>query len=85
MAKKIKNYKPKRKPRGTKYPWKDWLRVGTYELKKGKDFTCALPTMADNLRRAAKRAGKSVGVTVWIEEEKQTIVYRVFKRRFVNS
>lgn len=44
----------KRGPKG-KYPWDDWFDGRIWELEAGKDFDCTLPTMEDNVRKAAKR------------------------------
>lgn len=83
MAKTLDKYTPKRKTPGPvpKYPWDKWLDGQIWVLEKGipasgsrrkGDFTCEVATMADNVRKTARRRG--YGCTVHEEDAKVVIV-----------
>ena len=62
MAKILKTYQKQKKKPGPvpKYPWERWFDGKIRLLEQGEDFTCSIPSMEDNVRKAAKRMGFSV-------------------------
>lgn len=61
------------------YPWKKWFSVKQKTLTKGKDFTCQPHSMAQQVRNAARKYGKTV--SVFIEDETVTIEVKRAKTR----
>lgn len=53
------------------YPWKKWFSAKQKILTKGKDFACQPHSMAQQVRNAARKYGKTV--SVFIEDETVTI------------
>jgi len=73
MANKLKNYEPKKKPGPPPvYDFQQWLNGQWWRLKQGTDFNCSVDSMADMVRRNAKKAGWLVE----IHKEEDAIVVR---------
>lgn len=79
MAKQIADFDFTRRGRKEKYPWDQWLAVGsTWELTRGEDaddedvdFTCTPESLRTTIYSAAKKRG--VATQTWIGEDKVVI------------
>lgn len=65
MPEQLKTYDRKRKT-PTKYPWASWFNGKILRLRRGKEFSSTPASMADAVRKAAKRTGYEV--TVFTED-----------------
>ncbi len=91
QPKTLDNYTPESKS-GPKpiYPWKEWLdlppkgkrvipKVGRWKrMTAGTHFECSRDSMADMLRRNARRLGYKITVH---KEEEDVVVFRRMERR----
>lgn len=79
MAKILKNYQKQKKRPGPspKYPWESWFDGKTRLLVQGEDFDCSIPSMEDNVRKAAKR----MGFLVIVHQEEGGIVVEPKKEK----
>lgn len=46
------------------YPWEDWFSRDVFDLTRGIDYLHRTDTMAQMVRRAARRVNKSVSIDV---------------------
>ena len=44
------------------YKWDEWFRRRRVTLRRGKDFTCGIGTMIQQLRNAASKRGYAIHV-----------------------